>query len=326
MHPELYLSYALAPLAGVVLEALVPIWWLYSLRPFGLPWHPVVYIGAAIRSCARRLNTATSSERQLLVRGRFLIVAMAIASLMLGYIFFILFFDLGVAGVILLALCYTLLVSQRELHDRAAKVLTALDKGDIEKARYLLPALVGRDPDSLDEAGIRRAVLESLAENYSDGTVAPVFWGVLFGLPGLFFYKMVSTADSMIGYDNDSYRHFGRAAAKTDDFLNWLPARLTALLFLAGSPTKFSRNWHIVRRDAPQHRSRNAGWPEAAFATQIGVALAGPRRYEGKWTSDGFMNADANSAPSPSECQAGLRIYRRTCPLLWLLLFFSLWL
>ena len=314
------MPYALAPLAGVVLEALVPIWWLYGLRPFGLPWHPVVYVGAALHWSAKHFNKPELGERQLVTRGILLIVALAIVSLLLGDILFVLFDRLGTAGIVLLALCYALFVSQRELHDRAAKVLVALDRGDLEQARDLLPALVGRDPDSLDEAGIRRAVLESLAENYSDGTVAPIFWGVIFGLPGLLFYKMVSTADSMIGYDSDSYRHFGRAAAKTDDFLNWLPARLTALLFLAGNPAKFSYNWKIVCRDAPCHRSKNAGWPEAAFATQIGVALAGPRRYDGTWTSDGFMNQGASPAPNPADCQAGLRIYRRTCPLLWLLL------
>ena len=325
LHLAHHWVHAFAPLAGVALEALTPLWRLYDRRPFGRPWHPVVYIGSAIAWSAGRLNNHRLPNSLLVVRGWLLILVLLFIALVLGDLILRTSFYLFGDGIFLvLALCFALFVSQRELHDRAAEIFATLDEGNLEEARLLLPALVGRDPDSLDEAGIRRAVLESLAENYSDGTVAPVFWGMLFGLPGLLFYKMVNTADSMIGYDNDTWRYLGRGAAKADDILSWIPARLTALLFLVGAPKTFLRNLPIVWRDAPRHRSMNAGWPEAAFATRINVALAGPRRYDGEWTSDGFMNEGATPAPSPSACQAGLRVYRGTCPLLWILMFFLL--
>jgi len=150
--------------------------------------------------------------------------------------------------------------------------------------------IVGRDTATLDQSGVARSAIESAAENFSDGVLAPAFWFLLLGLPGIMVYKIVNTADSMIGYRNDRYREFGWAAARFDDLLNWIPARLSGLLICAVSRTP--RAFAIMRRDAPLHRSPNAGWPEAATAAAIGVAISGPRVYDGAMTDDPFVNPD----------------------------------
>jgi adenosylcobinamide-phosphate synthase len=206
------------------------------------------------------------------------------------------------------------LVALRSLYDHVAAVAQPLQSGDIDAARLAVAQIVGRDPASLDEAGISRAAIESLAENASDGIVAPVFWGALLGLPGIFGYKAINTLDSMIGHRSERHLWFGWAAARIDDVVNFVPARLTGLLFalVAMHPaTALS----CMARDANRHRSINAGWPEAAMAGALGVRLSGPRSYHGSVTEEPWLNEGARD-PLTADIRQGLRLYVRAMLLL----------
>ena len=206
------------------------------------------------------------------------------------------------------------LVALRSLYDHVAAVALALQSSNIETARLAVARIVGRDPSSLDEAGIARAAIESLAENASDGVVAPVFWGALFGLPGIVGYKAINTLDSMIGHRTIRHKAFGWAAARIDDLANFVPARLTGFLFavVAQSP---STAWSCMARDARRHRSMNAGWPEAAMAGALGVRLSGPRVYQGSVAEEPWLNEGARD-PRAEDILAGLKLYRRAMILL----------
>jgi adenosylcobinamide-phosphate synthase len=178
--------------------------------------------------------------------------------------------------------------------------------------------IVGRDPEALDESGVSRAAIESLAENFSDGIVAPALWYALFGLPGLLAYKMLNTADSMIGHLNERHRDFGRAAARLDDFANWPAARLSALLIAAGAG--LSRGVPAMRRaaetaltDSGLHRSPNAGWPEAAMAGATGLALAGPRQYGGELVMEASLHAAGHRQAGSVDIFSALRVFLRAC-------------
>jgi adenosylcobinamide-phosphate synthase len=187
-------------------------------------------------------------------------------------------------GWIINAVMATSLLAQKSMREHVGAVADALSKS-ITDGRKEVAKIVGRDTSQLDESGISRASLESLAENTSDGIVAPAFWYVIAGLPGLALYKAINTADSMIGHKTPQYLYFGWAAAKLDDLVNWAPARLTALIVAAIA--KFSAEedgnkiWSTIRRDAPKHQSPNAGWPETAFAMALGLQFGGPRAYGG---------------------------------------------
>jgi adenosylcobinamide-phosphate synthase len=179
--------------------------------------------------------------------------------------------------------------------------------------------IVGRDPQALDEAGVARAAIESLAENFSDGVVAPVFWLALLGLPGLIAYKAINTADSMIGHKTERYRDFGYAAARFDDLINLPASRLTALLIVGAAALRdretAMRAWQAVLRDAHHHRSPNAGWPEAAMAGALDLSLAGPRVYDGVTVDDAFMGNGRREA-NVLDIRAALALYRRADALL----------
>jgi adenosylcobinamide-phosphate synthase len=168
--------------------------------------------------------------------------------------------------------------------------------------------IVGRDPQMLDDAGIARAAIESLAENASDGIVAPVFWGVLFGLPGIIGYKAVNTLDSMIGHRTERHEAFGWAAARIDDAANFIPARLTGLLFVLFAGSRRSQAMSSMMNDARNHRSPNAGWPEAAMAGSLGVRLCGPRSYDGELANEPWLNAGARD-PAAADITRGLELY-----------------
>ena len=173
---------------------------------------------------------------------------------------------------------------------------SAFADGGLAEARCAVSMIVGRDPDQLDEAGVCRAAIESCAENFSDGVVAPVFWLALLGLPGLIAYKAINTADSMIGHLSPRYESFGWAAARLDDLVNLIPARLSGLLVAAVAPIAGGTTGTALKvmwRDAAKHRSPNAGWPESATAGALGLALAGPRRYGERIVDDVFLNAEA---------------------------------
>jgi adenosylcobinamide-phosphate synthase len=210
------------------------------------------------------------------------------------------------------------LVALRSLHDHVAAVANPLLGGDIAAARDAVSRIVGRDPAALDEAGIARAAIESLAENASDGIVAPVFWGALFGLPGILGYKAINTLDSMIGHRTPHFEAFGWAAARIDDVANFIPARLTAALFALLSTERKMAMWCMIC-DGPRHRSVNAGWPEAAMAGALGVRLSGPRIYHGDVTDEPWLNANARD-PGAKDIGSALKLFRRAMLLFWLLL------
>jgi adenosylcobinamide-phosphate synthase len=190
------------------------------------------------------------------------------------------------------------LLAQRSLVDHVAAVADALSLS-LEDGRAAVAKIVGRDTAEMDEAAVARAAIESAAENLSDGVIAPAFWFLLLGLPGMLAYKLVNTADSMIGYRTPEYEEFGKAAAKLDDLLNWVPARLTALLIHLARPRAGA--WAAIRREARQHRSPNAGWPEAALARRLGVALAGPRSYHGERRDYAWVNPGGAREIGPEE-------------------------
>jgi adenosylcobinamide-phosphate synthase len=228
--------------------------------------------------------------------------------------FFEALFDSGLAASLVVALLATLGLAQRSLHQHVMAVLDPLEVGDLPAAREAVSKIVGRDVEDLDLHGITAAALESLAESFNDGVVAPASWLTLFGLPGLFAYKAVNTADSQIGHMEPRWRAFGWAAAKTDDVMNWAPARLAGFLICLAAGWQ---GWKIMRRDARKHASPNAGWPEAAMAGALHVRLGGPARYEGE-TTDRPSFGDGRE-PDLTDLRRGLRIYRRACALLWLL-------
>jgi adenosylcobinamide-phosphate synthase len=194
------------------------------------------------------------------------------------------------------------LLAQRSLYKHVDAVARGLEEGGLAEGRRAVAQIVGRNPESLDQYGVARSAIESCAENLADGVIAPVFWYVLFGLPGLVAYKMVNTLDSMVGHRSPRYREFGLAAAKLDDAMSYLPARLAATtIALAAIVVPRAKAIEAVRtmsRDAHKHRSLNAGWPEAAMAGALGIALAGPRQYaetvvKDEWIGDGRARVTA---------------------------------
>jgi adenosylcobinamide-phosphate synthase len=270
--------------------------------------HPVTWIGALISMLDRRFNRETDSEATR--RGAGLCVAISViavaagvgwacASMLPG----------GWPGLILASVLAWPLVAARSMHDHVDAVARPLVSGDLPAARQAVSMIVGRDPSQLDAAGIARAATESLAENTSDGIVAPLFWGAIFGLPGIAAYKAINTLDSMIGHRTPKHEAFGWAAARIDDVANLFPARLTGLLFAAVSVRPriaLATMW----RDANQHRSPNAGWPEAAMAGAIGIRLSGPRIYEGQISQEPWLNGEAPD-PSAADLNRALALYRR---------------
>lgn len=210
---------------------------------------------------------------------------------------------IGVVAAVLLA--------QNSLYVHVARVAEAFATGGIAEARRAVAMIVGRDPESLDEAGICRAAIETAAENFSDGVVAPAFWFAVLGLPGLAAYKAVNTADSMIGHLSERHRDFGWAAARCDDLLNLVPARLAGLLVAAAAPLAGGTPLTALTtmlRDARLHRSPNAGWPEAAMAGALGLALAGPRRYGTRVVDDPFLHAEGRREATPGDIRRALRV------------------
>jgi adenosylcobinamide-phosphate synthase len=206
--------------------------------------------------------------------------------------------------------------------EHVSAVASALVEGGLAAGRSTVARIVGRDVSRLDEAGVSRAAIESAAENFSDGVVAPVFWYLLFGLPGLLVYKLVNTADSMIGNRSARHEAFGWAAARLDDLLNFLPARLSVLLIAAPAALAGLDAGRAVRcalADAPKHRSPNAGWPEAALAGALGVALGGPRRYGEVEVDGAWLNAAGRREAGPDDVRTAVQLIDAA----WALLLFA---
>lgn len=292
--------------------------WGYPPRLLGVIGHPVMWVGALIDRLERTLNRADTPEQVRRMLGFVALaliiaipVALTAALLGVGY-------TLLPAPVMLLvqAALASTLVAQRSLWVHVRAVGTALRHNGLSGGRKAVSMIVGRDTSILDEAGIVRAALESLAENFSDGIVAPLLWTALFGLPGAVFYKSVNTADSMIGHMSPRYKAFGMAAARLDDLINLPASRLAALCLMLAAPRQtWPHIWQTTRRDAPRHRSPNAGWPEAAMAAALNILLAGPRSYGGQMTKDPWIGSGTSGA-RVADLDRGLRLYRRACGVL----------
>ena len=274
--------------------------------------HPVTWMGRLIAGLERRWNRET-----LRPHVRRMVGAVAVL-LLVGIVGMVaLIIELGLLllpfGLIGAAVVASTLVAQRSLYQHVSRVADALESGGIRAAREAVSYIVGRDTETLDEAGVARAAIESLAENFSDGVVAPVISMIIAGLPGAAIYKAINTADSLIGHQSPRYQAFGWAAARLDDLINLPASRLSALLIIAAAAlTKESSApaaWRTVRRDARHHRSPNAGYPEAAMAGALDLALAGPRTYDGALVNDAFMG-DGRRAAKATDIRAALAVYR----------------
>ena len=273
--------------------------------------HPVVGIGALISTADQILNRDNWPAAVRRIAGVFFLLVI-MTGLYLVCRLIVSGIPSGWAGIGLTAVLAWPFLAAKSLSDHVQAVAVNLQAGDLPAAREAVSMIVGRNSEELDQNAIARAAVESLAENTSDGVTAPLFWGVLFGLPGLVVYKTINTADSMIGYRTKKYHAFGWAAARLDDLVNLIPARLTGLMYvlLARAPLHALT---VMVKDAPRHRSPNAGWPESAVASALGIRLSGPRLYNGVASSDPWLNK-AGRDPGPQDITAALQLYRR---LLW---------
>jgi adenosylcobinamide-phosphate synthase len=277
--------------------------------------HPVALVGLLTARLEQRLNRQDYADRDRRLGGIATVLVVVVVAAGAGALLDTLFAG-SVWGALGETLVLTVLVAQRSLYDHVAAVASALDGDGLEDARAAISHIVGRDPDSLDGDGIGRGAIESLAENFSDGVVAPVFWFLMLGLPGICAYKAVNTLDSMIGHRSERYRAFGWAAARLDDAANLVPARLAGLLIaIAGVLMPRASGWDALRimlRDARKHRSVNAGWPEGAMAGALDLSLAGPRRYGGERVEDAWIGEGSEEAGA-AEIRRGLGLFILAC-------------
>jgi len=286
------------------------------LRAIG---HPVIWIGNLISWLDDTLNHGNETAGMRRFSGVGAVALLVLLALAIGH---------GIEralgllpfGTVIIAIVASSLLAQRSLATHVKAVAKALETDGVIGGRKAVSQIVGRDPDRLDEAGVSRAAIESLAENFSDGIVAPAFWLALGGLGAAAAYKAVNTADSMIGHRTPRHEAFGWAAARFDDLINLPASRLSALLItgaaLVTPGASAGGAWRAVLRDAGKHRSPNAGWPEAAMAGALGLRLAGPRIYGDVVVDDGWMG-DGRAEATAADIRRALRLYRRACGLLW---------
>ncbi|KQI71907.1 cobalamin biosynthesis protein CobD [Loktanella sp. 5RATIMAR09] len=279
---------------GMILDALLgEPRWLWSRIP-----HPAVLMGRVIGWCDARFNKGEHKKQS----GILTILALCAAAALLGWIIE------SVPGSLLDVIIVAILLAQRSLVDHVQAVADAL-RLSLGDGRRSVGMIVGRDTKDMDSSGVARSAIESAAENLSDGVIAPIFWFAVAGLPGLLIYKITNTADSMIGYRTPRHEDFGWAAAKLDDLLNLVPARLTALMIWAVTSRS---NTGAILREAPLHRSPNAGWPEAAMAHGLDIALSGPRSYDGVMQPYPFVNAEGERMLGPDDIDRAVRTLWRT--------------
>ena len=272
--------------------------------------HPIVLIGRGIDRAEKLLNLSALSDFAKQMRGILVAVGLLVgglgAGVILGWAV-----DIIPVSFLVEAVLVAIFLSGRSLYDHVAAVANGFAIGGLAGGREAVRHIVGRVPEALDEIGVVRAAIESLAENFSDGVVAPAFWYLVLGLPGLLAYKAINTGDSMIGYRNEKYENFGKATARLDDVVNFIPARLAALLIVLAAPL-IGGNMHraikCMMSDAGKHRSPNAGWPEAATAGALGISLAGPRVYGDKNTNDPLVNESGRGQVDEIDISAALRL------------------
>jgi adenosylcobinamide-phosphate synthase len=285
----------------------------YPAPMFRAIGHPVSWIGAMIAALDSALNRPDYSFATRRFAGVATVLLLLAASLGAGIALELAAGAIPYLGPALAVLIVAALIAGGNLDQHVRAVATALRAEGVTGARHSISQIVGRDPETLDEAAICRAAIESLAENASDGVTAPALWYLIGGLPGMIGYKAINTADSMIGHLTERYRAFGWAAARLDDLVNLPASRLTGLMFIAAAAVvpgaSASSAWRAYRRDARHHRSPNAGWPEAAMAGALGLRLAGPRSYGGVVVDDHWMG-DGRAEAAPSDIDRALMIYR----------------
>ena len=276
-------------LCALVLDALLgEPRWLWSRAP-----HPAVLMGNLISWCDKRFN----SDGLLRLKGSLVMLSLGVFAILLGAL-------ISKFGWALEIIIVAILIAQKSLVEHVAAVATAL-RQSTENGRASVAMIVGRDTADMDDPAIARSAIESAAENLSDGVIAPAFWFLIGGLPLLLLYKITNTADSMIGYSTPRHEAFGWAAARFDDLLNLIPARLTALLIAL--PYGLLSKLPEIRKEALKHRSPNAGWPEAAMARALGVAVSGPRSYEGALRDFPFVNETGRKSLSANDIEAACR-------------------
>ena len=278
--------------------------------------HPVAIIGALTAWLDRRLNRERRAAATRALRGAVVLVVLAAAMAALGWVL------AGVSraipfGWIIELLLVVILLAQRSLFDHVRAVGRALERDGLAGGRAAVAHIVGRDPAQLDEHGVGGAAIESLAEGFADGVVAPAFWYLLLGLPGLLVYKTINTMDSMIGYRTERHAAFGMATAKIDDALNYIPARLAGAFIVAAAmftPKGLSSQaLKVMLRDGGKHRSPNAGRPEAAMAGALAVALSGPRQYDGKVVDEPWLGEEFSARIGAPEIRRALYLFVVAC-------------
>ncbi|MEO5614098.1 MAG: adenosylcobinamide-phosphate synthase CbiB [Cypionkella sp.] len=298
------MSFAAMMLVAMVLDSAIG----WPARLYAVIGHPVTWIGALIRWLDLALNhdAAPDLSRRIAGVATALVViggtgglAWALQSAL----------PVGWLGILIGGVLAWPLLALRAMYAHVAAVVCPLQNNDLAQARLAVSMIVGRNAAVLDEAGVARAAMESLAENTSDGIVAPLFWGAIFGLPGIAAYKAINTLDSMIGHRTPRFEAFGWASARIDDLVNLIPARLTGAVFalVSTAPRQAAK---VMWRDAGLHRSPNAGWPEAAMAAGLAVRLSGPRVYADRVAEEPWVNAGAPD-PTAIDLQRGLALYVR---------------
>jgi adenosylcobinamide-phosphate synthase len=275
--------------------------------------HPVVWFGHVISGLDEHFNRSSDSRKERGEKGlfilAFLIFLAAAAGLALQYLMDVFFLSWAFEAVVV-----AVFLSGRSLYDHVQRVAEKLEKSDLAQARRSVAHIVGRDTETLDRSGISRAAIESLAENFSDGVIAPAVWYLIAGLPGLIIYKVINTADSMIGHKTGRHRDFGRGVARFDDLINLPASRITAGLCVIGAAlrhgsTAAQNAWSVIRKDAAKHRSPNAGWPEAAMAGALNIALSGPRTYENTPGNEPWINEGGRRQLGSDDIRTSLRLY-----------------
>lgn len=302
------LAEAWLPAAALAIEACVG----YPQTLYVRIAHPVVWIGKAIEALERRWNRPDRSDRVRRSLGIVTTMLVAGGAAAVGYAI-----QAGAQqlqfGTLIVAIIATVGLAQRSLYVHVRDILHPLRRDDLPAARAAVAKIVGRDTAQLTQSGVAAAAIESLAESFNDGIVAPTCWLAIGGLPGLFAYKALNTADSLIGHREPRWRIFGWASARADDLANLLPARLSgALIVIAGGG-----GLRVMLRNAPRHTSPNAGWPEAALAGALAVELGGAATYEGVTHERPLFGAGRR--PDANDLARALQIYLEACALLWAL-------